>query len=56
MKTETRQEIETRIREIKQQLGLCEPSEGPPLEHNLEEMEDLYAELERLLQELKQDC
>jgi hypothetical protein len=31
-------------------------SERPAAEHDLEDIEELYAERERLLQELEQDC
>lgn len=60
MDTETRRTIEARIREISRELGLLDPAElsfgSPAPEHDLEEMEELYAERERLLQELEKDC
>jgi len=58
--TQSRDTIEARIREISGELGLLNPIEvnsGRLVpEHNLEEMEELYAERERLLQELEKDC
>jgi len=60
MDAERRTEIEARIRELNRELGLLEPAElssgTRPTEHNLEEMEELYSERERLLQELEKDC
>jgi hypothetical protein len=60
MDTKRRGEIEARIRDISRELGLLEPSEltsgRPTPEHDLEEVEELYAERERLLQELEKDC
>ena len=51
--------IVDRIHEISRELGLLEPadlvsgwSEG---KHSLQDVEELYAERERLLQELKED-
>jgi hypothetical protein len=58
--TETKGKIEARIREISRELGLLDPAElsleSPAPEYDLEEMEELYAERERLLQELEKDC
>ena len=60
MEAERRREIEARIREISRQLGLLDASEltsgraAPEL--GLEEIEELYAERERLLSELEKDC
>lgn len=60
MDAKRRGEIEARIRDISRELGLLEPSEltsgRPAPEHDLEEVEELYAERERLLQELEKDC
>jgi hypothetical protein len=60
MDAERRREIEARMREINRELGLLEPAElssgTRPTKHNLEEMEELYSERERLLQELEKDC
>jgi len=57
----TRQrEIESRTREISRELGLLEPnaliSGRPAAEHDLEEIEELYSERERLMQELQHTC
>ena len=60
MDTESRREVEARIREISRELGLLDVSEltsgraAPEL--GLEEIEELYAERERLLSELEKDC
>ncbi len=60
MDAERLDEIEKRIREINRDLGLSEPTElhsgSSVLELGLQEMEELYAERERLLQELEKDC
>jgi hypothetical protein len=57
---ESRRKIEVRIQEISRELGLLEPvdltSGSFAPEHNLEEVEELYAERERLMQELERDC
>ncbi len=55
-----RQVIEARVRAISEELGLLEPAQlrsalSAP-EHDLEELEELYAEREQLLQELEKDC
>lgn len=55
-----RQVIEARVRAINEELGLLEPAQissalSAP-EHGLEEMEELFAESEQLLQELEKDC
>ncbi len=53
-------EIESRIQEINRELGLLEPNDlisgRPAAEHDLEEMEELYSERERLIQELERAC
>jgi hypothetical protein len=60
MDHEARQRIETRILAINEELGLLGPAQlGSPMsapEHDFEEMEELYAEREQLLQELEKDC
>jgi hypothetical protein len=52
--------IEARIEEICRELGLSDPTDltsgRPAAEHDLEDFEELYAERERLLQELEKDC
>lgn len=56
----TQSRIEDRIREISRELGLLEPldliSGWSASTHRLQDVEELYAEREHLLQELKQDC
>jgi hypothetical protein len=53
-------EIQTRIHEISRELGLLQPNDlisgRPAAEHDLEEIEELYAERERLIQELERAC
>lgn len=60
MDREMRQRLETRIRAINEELGLLKPgqlsSSVSAPEHDFEEMEELYAEREQLLQELEKDC
>jgi cell shape-determining protein MreC len=55
-----RQMIEARVRAISEELGLLEPAQLRSAlsasEHDLEELEELYAEREQLLQELEKDC
>lgn len=57
---ERRRAVELRIREISLELGLLEPSDlsswNPAPEHDLQEIEEMYAERERLIQELEKDC
>jgi len=52
--------IVDRIHEISRELGLLEPldltSGWSASKHSLEDVEELYAEREHLMQELKQDC
>jgi hypothetical protein len=60
MDIESRCKIEARIREISRELGLLQPTDltsgRPAAEHDLEDIEELYSERERLLQELEKDC
>jgi hypothetical protein len=60
MDPKRQREIESRIQEISRELGLPEPNDlisgRPAAEHNLEEMEELYSERERLIQELERAC
>lgn len=60
MDPQTQSRIEDRIHEISRELGLLEPldlaSGRLAAEHGLEEIKELYAERERLLQELENDC
>ncbi len=53
-------EIEARIHEISRELGLLQPNDlisgRPAAEHDLEEIEELYAEREQLIQELERAC
>ena len=60
MNPERRLEIEDRIHEISSELGLLEPTEltsGSVIRKlELQEIEELYAERESLLQELEKDC
>jgi hypothetical protein len=60
MDPEERHRIEVRISEINRDLGLLEPAplgaESSVPQHDLAEVEELYAERERLLQELEKDC
>jgi hypothetical protein len=53
-------EIESRIQEISRELGLLELKDlisgRPAAEHDLEEIEELYSERERLTQELALAC
>ena len=57
MDPKRKQEIESRILEISRELGLLEPDDlasgRPAAEHDLQELEDLYSERERLIQELE---
>ncbi len=55
-----RKMIEARVRTISEELGLLEPAQlrstlSAP-EHDLPELEELYAEREQLLQDLEKDC
>jgi len=60
MEPKRKQEIESRIHEISRELGLLEPNDltsgRPAAEHDLEELEELYSERERLIQELERAC
>jgi hypothetical protein len=60
MDAKRQREIESRIQEISRELGLLEPNDlisgRPAAEHDLEEIEELYSERERLIQELELDC
>ena len=61
MDPQTQSRIEDRIREISRELGLLEASDlafgrAAPPEHDLVEVGELYAERERLMQELEKDC
>ncbi len=53
-------EIESRIQEISRKLGLLDPSDlisgRAASEYDLEEIEELYSERERLIQELELAC
>ena len=57
MDAKHKREIESRIEEISGELGLLDPSDlisgRPAAEHDLEELEELYSERERLIQELE---
>ncbi len=60
MTAERRREVELRIKEINRELGLLEPTDlsswNPAPEHDVREIEEMYAEREALIQELKYDC
>ena len=60
MDPERRRTLEMRIDEVCHALGLTEPADTKPgaAEQKLEllEVEELYEERERLLQELEKDC
>lgn len=60
MDVESRCKIEARIREISRALGLLQPTDltsgRPAAEHDLEDIDELYSERERLLQEREKDC
>lgn len=60
MNVERRHEIELRIHDISRELGLLEPDDltsgSLARKHDLQEIEELYAERERLLQEIEKDC
>jgi hypothetical protein len=57
MDPKRKQEIESRIQKISRELGLLEPNDltsgRPAAEHDLDELEELYSERERLIQELE---
>lgn len=60
MDPQVQSRIVDRIREISRELGLLEPldliSGWSAAEHRLQDVEELYAEREHLMQELKEDC
>ena len=57
MDPQTRSKVVDRIQEIGRELGLLEPEDltswKPASEQDLQDIEELYSERERLLQELK---
>jgi hypothetical protein len=60
MDPKRKQEIESRIHQISHELGFLEPDDlisgMPAAEHDLEDLEELYSERERLIQELELAC
>lgn len=60
MDPQVQSRIVDRIHEISRELGLLEPldltSGRSVAKHSLQDLEELYAEREHLLQELKEDC
>jgi hypothetical protein len=59
MDSKRKREVEVRMHEISNELGLLEPaklaSASVTRQFELQEIEELYAERERLLQELEKD-